>query len=151
VVAPWRFGGQLASAIRRLKFANRAHVARDVAPLWAPALAAAVAEQDAVVVPVPLHWRRRCVRGYDHISRDGKASSGSDRPPAAQTSVQIVSASIVADLQPRHRSADGQIGSLDILVDPCGNRPRAYSWSLFRHRSACASSPARSASGNRNV
>ena len=66
VVAPWRFGGQLASAIRRLKFGNRAHVARDLAPLWAPALAAAVAEHDAVVVPVPLHWRRRCTRGYDH-------------------------------------------------------------------------------------
>jgi len=66
VVAPWRFGGQLASAIRRLKFANRAHVARDVAPLWAPALAAAVAAEDALVVPVPLHWRRRWRRGYDH-------------------------------------------------------------------------------------
>src|SRR5262245_16027340 len=66
VVAPWRFGGQLASAIRRLKFANRAHIARDVARLWAPVLAAAVAELDAIVVPVPLHWRRRWVRGYDH-------------------------------------------------------------------------------------
>lgn len=66
VVAPWRFGGQLASAIRRLKFAGRAHIARDVAPLWAPALAAVVAAEDALVVPVPLHWRRRCRRGYDH-------------------------------------------------------------------------------------
>ena len=66
VDAPWRFGGQLASAVRRLKFGNRAHIARDVAPLWAPALAAAVAEQDAIVVPVPLHWRRRFRRGYDH-------------------------------------------------------------------------------------
>jgi ComF family protein len=66
VIAPWRFGGQLASAIRRLKFASRAHIARDVAPLWAPVLAAAVAELDAIVVPVPLHWRRRFMRGYDH-------------------------------------------------------------------------------------
>jgi ComF family protein len=66
VAAPWRFGGQLASAIRRLKFAGRAHIARDVAPLWAPALAAAVADRGAIVVPVPLHWRRRLVRGYDH-------------------------------------------------------------------------------------
>jgi len=66
VVAPWWFGGQLASAIRRLKFANRPHIARDVAPLWAPALAAMVAAQEAIVVPVPLHWRRRWRRGYDH-------------------------------------------------------------------------------------
>jgi len=66
VAAPWRFGGQLAAAIRRLKFAHRPHIARDLAPLWAPALAAAVAEHDAIVVPVPLHWRRRLARGYDH-------------------------------------------------------------------------------------
>jgi ComF family protein len=64
VASPWRFGGQLASAIRRLKFANRAHIARDLAPLWAPALAAAA--EGAIVVPVPLHWRRRLRRGYDH-------------------------------------------------------------------------------------
>ena len=86
VVAPWRFGGQLASAIRRLKFANHAHIARDVAPLWAPALAAAVAEQDAVVVPVPLHWRRRCRRGYDHawlLARHGCAFAGIAGPVCA--------------------------------------------------------------------
>jgi len=66
VVSPWRFGGQLAAAIRRLKFANRAHIARDVAPLWAPVLAAVADEPGALVVPVPLHWRRRWTRGYDH-------------------------------------------------------------------------------------
>lgn len=66
VLSPWRFGGQLASAIRRLKFGRRPHVARDVAPLWAPLLAAVVHANDALVVPVPLHWRRRFVRGYDH-------------------------------------------------------------------------------------
>lgn len=64
VVAPWRFGAELASAIKRLKFANATHVARTLAPLWAPALAAAA--EDAVIVPVPLHWRRRLQRGYDH-------------------------------------------------------------------------------------
>jgi len=66
VIAPWHFGGQLAAAIRALKFAKRTSVARAVAPLWAPVLAAAVAEYDGVVVPVPLHWRRRWTRGYDH-------------------------------------------------------------------------------------
>lgn len=65
ILAPWQFGGQLATAIRRLKFTNGAHVARDVAPLWAPLLAAVVEEHAAIVVPVPLHWKRRLVRGYD--------------------------------------------------------------------------------------
>jgi predicted amidophosphoribosyltransferase len=50
----WQFGGQLAVAIKRMKFANHPHIARDVATLWADVLAAA-AERDAVVVPVPLH------------------------------------------------------------------------------------------------
>ena len=65
IVAPWRFGGELATAIKRLKFAGAAHVARALAPLWAP-LVAAAADGDALVVPVPLHWRRRLRRGYDH-------------------------------------------------------------------------------------
>jgi ComF family protein len=86
VVAAWRFGGQLASAIRRLKFAGRAHIARDVAPLWAPVLAAAVAERDAIVVPVPLHWRRRWTRGYDHawlLARHACALAGIAAPVRA--------------------------------------------------------------------
>lgn len=66
IVSPWRFGGQLASAIRRLKFAQGSHIARDLAPLWAPLLAAVVRAHDGVIVPVPLHWRRRFTRGYDH-------------------------------------------------------------------------------------
>ena len=65
VVAPWRFGGQLAAAIRRLKFTGATHVARTLAPLWAPVVAAAASE-GALVVPVPLHWRRRLSRGFDH-------------------------------------------------------------------------------------
>ncbi|MEO8705420.1 MAG: phosphoribosyltransferase family protein [Kofleriaceae bacterium] len=65
ITASWQFGGQLAVAIKRLKFANHPHIARDVATLWADVLAAAT-DPDAVVVPIPLHWWRRCKRGYDH-------------------------------------------------------------------------------------
>ncbi len=65
IVVPWRFGGALATAIRRLKFTGATHVARALAPLWAPVLAAAVAETDGIIVPVPLHWRRRFQRGFD--------------------------------------------------------------------------------------
>jgi ComF family protein len=86
VAAPWRFGGQLASAIRRLKFAGRAHIARDVAPLWAPVLAAVAADHRAIVVPVPLHWRRRFVRGYDHawlLAHHACAFAGIAAPVAA--------------------------------------------------------------------
>jgi ComF family protein len=66
IATPWRFGGQLASAIRRLKFTGANEVARTLAPLWSPLVAAAADEAGAIVVPVPLHWRRRFRRGYDH-------------------------------------------------------------------------------------
>jgi ComF family protein len=84
IVAPWRFGGQLASAIRRLKFTGASHVARTVAPLWAP-LVAATWDDRAVVVPVPLHWRRRWRRGYDHawlLAVHACAAAGVSRPVA---------------------------------------------------------------------
>jgi len=84
IVAPWRFGGPLASAIRRLKFTGASEVARSLAPLWAPLLAAAAA--DAVVVPVPLHWRRRLRRGYDHawlLARHACVHAGLPRPVPA--------------------------------------------------------------------
>lgn len=66
VVAPWRFGGALATAIRRLKFRGATHCARGLAPLWAPLVAAAA--DDALVVPIPLHWRRRFRRGFDQTA-----------------------------------------------------------------------------------
>lgn len=64
IVAPWRFGGALAIAIRHLKFAGATYCARGLAPLWAP-LVAAACESGDLVVPVPLHWRRRFTRGFD--------------------------------------------------------------------------------------
>lgn len=63
IIAPWKFGGQLAVAIRRLKLSGATHVARALAPLWAPIIIASHAD---LVVPVPSHWRRRFARGFDH-------------------------------------------------------------------------------------
>jgi ComF family protein len=83
IVAPWRYGGQLASAIRRLKFSGATHVARTVAPLWAPVLGAAVEETGGIVVPVPLHWRRRWQRGFDQswlLATHACAHAGLARP-----------------------------------------------------------------------
>jgi len=110
VVAPWRFGGQLASAIRRLKFAGRAHIARDVAPLWAPVLAAAVAERDAIVVPVPLHWRRRFVRGYDHawlLARHACALAGIAAPVRALRRIRHAPAQSTLPAAERARNVQG--------------------------------------------
>ncbi len=85
IVSPWRFGGQLAVAIRRLKLAGHTEVARAIAPLWAPLIGAA-AEPDALVVPVPTHWRRRFRRGFDHawlLALHACAAADLPRPVAA--------------------------------------------------------------------
>lgn len=73
VVAPWRYGGELAVALRRFKYGGargggRAELARPLAALLAPALAAAVASVD-VIVPVPLHARRLRERGFSQAQR----------------------------------------------------------------------------------
>lgn len=66
IIAPWQYGGALAEAIVRLKFQRRAELARTLAPLIAPVLAAtAHAMEASLVVPVPLHWSRRLRRGFD--------------------------------------------------------------------------------------
>ena len=66
IVAPWLYGGELATAIKRLKFNSDIAVARDLAPMWAPALAIAIGVHELdVIVPIPLHWRRRWQRGFD--------------------------------------------------------------------------------------
>lgn len=65
--APYLFGGELATAIRRLKFEGRREIARAIAPLLAPALAEAAAGCD-LLVPVPLHRRRLRERGYNQAA-----------------------------------------------------------------------------------
>ncbi|MCG8422324.1 MAG: ComF family protein [Proteobacteria bacterium] len=65
--APYRYGGELAVALRRLKYQRRAEIARALAPLIAPALQQAAGHAD-VAMPVPLHWRRFCGRGFNQAA-----------------------------------------------------------------------------------
>src|SRR5262249_51228280 len=66
VIAPWRYGGELAIALRRFKYggaggAGRPELARPLGALLAPALAGLWVD---VVVPVPLHAARLRERGF---------------------------------------------------------------------------------------
>jgi ComF family protein len=67
IAAPYLFGGELATALRRLKFHGRRDVARTIAPLFAPAIAAAAAGCE-LLIPVPLHRRRMMQRGYNQAA-----------------------------------------------------------------------------------
>jgi ComF family protein len=70
---PWRYGGELAVAIRRWKYGGaasggRPELSRPLAALAADALVAAAADVDAIV-PVPVHARRRRERGFSQAER----------------------------------------------------------------------------------
>jgi len=65
MVAPWRYGGELAAAIRRFKYgAARAGGRPELARPLGALLAAALPGDVDVVVPVPLHAARLATRGF---------------------------------------------------------------------------------------
>ena len=67
--APYRYGGELAWALQRLKYEGRADIARTLAPLRAPARARVVAQAGVdLAMPVPLHWRRLSSRGFNQAA-----------------------------------------------------------------------------------
>lgn len=65
--APLLYGGEVAVAIRRLKFDGATHLARPLADLMRPALRDLASRTDAVV-PVPLHRSRLRSRGYNQAA-----------------------------------------------------------------------------------
>jgi ComF family protein len=65
--APLRYTGAVAQAIQRLKFEDAAWVARPLASLIRPLVAALRGSVD-VVVPVPLHVARLRARGYNQAA-----------------------------------------------------------------------------------
>ena len=67
VRAPYRYGGELAVALRRLKYDRRPDIARALAPLVGPALREASEHAD-VAVPVPLYWRRLARRTFNQAA-----------------------------------------------------------------------------------
>jgi ComF family protein len=76
LVAPYLFGGQLAVAIRRLKYAGTLWLSRPLGTLLADGLAAQrLAGQVDVVVPVPLHPRRQRQRGFNQAALLARAAA----------------------------------------------------------------------------
>ena len=80
VIAPWLYGEYLARLIQRWKYQRERHLTRVLAHLW---LQRAGSRTDIdLLVPVPLHWRRRWHRGFnqsellaahlgDHVGTNG--------------------------------------------------------------------------------
>lgn len=65
--ALYRYGGPVADAIRRFKYGGRSELGAVLGGLMGEHAARWRARVDAVV-PVPLHWRRRRMRGFDQAA-----------------------------------------------------------------------------------
>jgi ComF family protein len=80
VHAPWRYGGELAVALRRFKYggsrgAGRLDLARPLGRLFRPAMRRALAcSQAELVAPVPLHPRRLRARGFSQAQALAEAA-----------------------------------------------------------------------------
>lgn len=84
MTAPFEYGGALAEAIIRLKWGERDDLAQPLGELLQPLLGPLLLRCD-VVVPVPLHARRRRERGYNQaclLARAGLAGLSAQRRPA---------------------------------------------------------------------
>jgi ComF family protein len=91
IAAPFVYGGELAVALRRLKFGGRRDVARTLAALLAAPLAEAAGGCDRIV-PVPLHWRRMAGRGFNQAALLARHAQPADGPPIDQLTLRRVRA-----------------------------------------------------------
>lgn len=72
LLALWRYAPPLDAVVQGLKFGRLDYLGSHLAEALAGQLGAAVQAQvgeEALVVPVPLHWRRRLTRGFNQAER----------------------------------------------------------------------------------
>ena len=69
LTAPYRYGGELAAALQRLKFQRRPDIARSLGPMVTPCLSATIEMHGIeLLMPIPLHWRRMSSRGFNQAA-----------------------------------------------------------------------------------
>ncbi len=66
--AVYYYGGQIAVALKQLKYAKRSNVARTIRPLLQEQFSS-VAKHCDLAIAIPLHWRRLRKRGYNQALR----------------------------------------------------------------------------------
>ena len=64
-LSAFEYEGRAAQAVRRLKYSRATSLAAFMADAVKTAVSEADLEEGRVVVPVPIHWRRRCARGFN--------------------------------------------------------------------------------------
>ncbi|MCO5298001.1 MAG: ComF family protein [Fimbriimonadaceae bacterium] len=61
----WRYTGRAAQAVQRLKYGRSTSLAAPMATMLAEAAGRWGFMEGAWIVPVPIHWSRRCLRGFN--------------------------------------------------------------------------------------
>lgn len=72
-VCLWRYGPPLDAVIGALKFRRLDYLGDDLGRALARKVASRTDVRADLVAPVPLHWARRCRRGYDQAERIARA------------------------------------------------------------------------------
>jgi ComF family protein len=102
VLAFGAYGGALATALRRLKYCDRADLARPLADLLR-LLAREHALEADLVVPVPLHALRLCERGYNQAALLARPLARDLGAPVAPTALERI----------RHGPPQARLGAAD--------------------------------------
>ncbi len=136
-MAPYEYGGALASALLRLKWQGRDDLAAPLGRLLAPALAAGCAGSRSfdILVPVPLHPRRLRQRGFNQatlLARAAREAAGLGRrlpllptllkrarsdPPARGVGPQARFARTLGAFSVRPRAVAAVAGKRVLLLD----------------------------------
>jgi ComF family protein len=86
VFAPWRYGGELATAVLRFKYGRRRDLARPLAHLLAREYVRAIRQDETdLIVPVPLHPRRLRARGFSQAHELARALRSIASVPSIDT------------------------------------------------------------------
>jgi ComF family protein len=117
IAAPYLYGGELAVALRRLKFGGRRDVARTLAPLLRPGLAEIAAGCD-LIVPMPLHWRRMARRTFNQAALLARHA----RPPGAPPIDQLALRRVRATAPQTGLDARARRGNVSGAFDVAGRR-----------------------------
>lgn len=84
------YAGPLRGVIRELKYRRREEMRRRLGKLLGQAVAAAELEPSLdMVMPVPMHWRRRLSRGYDHARVLGRAIAAELHLPVGDELIRV--------------------------------------------------------------
>lgn len=87
--APWLYAGAAQEAVKQFKYHGRWRLGRRLAQDMAKAARASFPLDDvAAVVPVPLHWLKRRLRGFNSVEQLARTVAGSLKKSYASSALQ---------------------------------------------------------------